>query len=62
MTPVERLYGKKPLVNHLHVFGFVSWANIPDDRKNNFEAHIHSFIMMGYSEELKSYRLFDPFK
>jgi hypothetical protein len=62
MTPVERWCGKKPSVNHLHVFGCVSWAHISDDCRKKLDAKSHACIMMGYSEESKSYRLFDPVK
>jgi hypothetical protein len=62
MTPVKRWYGKKHLVVHIHMYGCISWAHIHDDCRKNLDAKIHDCIMMGYSEELKTYRLFDPVK
>jgi hypothetical protein len=44
------------------VFGCVSWAHISDDCKKKLDAKSHACIMMGYSKESKSYRLFDPVK
>jgi hypothetical protein len=44
------------------VFGCVSWAHIPNDCRNNLDEKSHACIMMGYSKESKSYRLFDPVK
>jgi hypothetical protein len=61
MTLVERWCGKKPSIGHLHVFGCVSWDHFDDCRKK-LDAKSHACIMMGYSEESKSYRLFDPVK
>jgi len=60
MTLVKRWYGKKPSVGHLCVFGCVVWAHIPNDCRKKLDEKSHAFIMMGYSEESKSYRLFDP--
>jgi len=61
MTLVERWYGKKPSVDHLYVFGHISRAHIPDDCKK-LDAKSHACIMMGYYEESKAYRPFDPVK
>jgi hypothetical protein len=44
------------------VFVCVYWAHIFDDFRKNLDEKSHSCIMMDYSEELKSYRLFDPIK
>lgn len=62
MTPVERWYGKKSSVGHLRVFGFVSRAHILDDCRKKLDAKSRSCILMGYSEESKAYRLFDPIR
>jgi hypothetical protein len=62
MTPVEQWCGKKLSVDHLRVFGCVVWAHISDDCRKKLDAKSHAFIMMGYSEESKAYRPFDPVK
>jgi hypothetical protein len=53
MAPIEKWYGKKTYVGHLHVFGCVSWDQIPDDYQKKLDAKSHGFIMMGYSEDSK---------
>jgi len=59
---VKVLCGNNTSINQLHVLGCVSWAHISDDYKKKFDPKIHACIMMGYYEELKSYKLFDPIK
>jgi len=62
MTIVERWCGKNPSVSHPRVYGYVAWAHIPNDCKNKLDTNIHACIMMGYSEESTTYRLFDYVK
>jgi hypothetical protein len=62
VTLVEKWSGRKPSVEHLRTFGCIAWAHILDDRRKKLDAKSHACIMMGYSEELKAYRLFDPIK
>jgi hypothetical protein len=52
----------KPFFGHLRVFAFVSWAHILNDCRKRLNEKIHACIMMGYSEESKSYQLFDPIR
>jgi hypothetical protein len=51
-----------PFIDRLRVFGCVAWAHISDDFRNNLDGKSHACIMMGYSEDSKSYRQFDPVK
>eukprot|EP00253_Pinus_taeda_P025231 PITA_25231 len=59
-TLYEELYGFKPVVKHLRVFGSKAFAHIPkeDKRKLNSKAIRYSFI--GYCSQYKAYRLFNP--
>jgi len=59
-TPFEALYGFKPAVNHLTVFGSKAFAHIPKaDRKKLDPKSIRS-IFVGYGTEFKAYKLFNP--
>ena len=62
VTPIKKWCGKKPSIVHIRMFGFFSLEHILDDCRNKLDAKSHACIMMGYSEESKSYRLFDPLK
>jgi hypothetical protein len=62
MTPLEKWSGRKPSVRHLKMFGCIAWAHIPNDKRKKLDAKSHACIMVGYSNESKSYRLFDLVK
>ena len=62
MTHVKKWHGKKPSISCIRKFGCVSWEHILDDCKIKLDTKSHACIMMGYSEESKSYGLFDIFK
>jgi len=40
----------------------VSWAHISNNCRKKLDVKSHAFIMMGYSEELKAYPMFDNVK
>jgi hypothetical protein len=44
------------------VFGCVAWDHIRYNCRKKLDAKSHGCTMMGYSEESKSYLLFDPIK
>ena len=55
ITLVEKWCGENPLVGHLKKFRCVAWKYIFDACRNKFDAKSHACIMMGYSEDSKSY-------
>ena len=59
-TPFEALYGYKPAVKHLRIFGCKAFSHIPkeDRKKLDSKAIIRTFI--GYCSQYKAYRLFNP--
>ena len=62
MTPIEKLFGKKPSFGYLYIFIFVSWEHLSDDCKNKLDVKSNAGIMLGYSKESKAHQLFDPIK
>ena len=62
VTPVERWCENKPSIDHLRILECVAWSHISDDYRKKLDAKSHACIMMGYSEESKAYRQFDPVK
>ena len=58
-TPFKELHGNKPNVSHLIVFGSNSWAKIPLDKRKAFQAQSSEFILLGYVEDEKSYKMMD---
>ena len=60
MTPVELFHGKKPYVGHLQVFGCVFYAHIAKDERKKLDMVARWCVLIGYGNEVKGYRLYDP--
>ena len=58
-TPFEALHGHKPNVSHLRFFGSKAWAKIPLDKRKAFQAQISEWILLGYAEDRKAYKLME---
>ena len=59
MTPHEALYGEKPNVQHLKVFGCDAYAHVPKDERRKLDAKAQRCVLLGYGTETKGYRLFN---
>lgn len=59
-TPFEAFYGYKPKVSHLKVFGCKEFAHIPKDERRQLDAKPIKCIFIGYCDDQKAYKLFDP--
>ena len=62
MTPFEAWTKKKPSVAHLRVFGCEAFAHVPKDERGKLDSKARRCILVGYGEETKGYRLYDPQK
>jgi hypothetical protein len=51
------LYGFKPKVNNLRVFGSTCYALVPKEKITKLENKSMKCIFIGYSDEKKGYRL-----
>ena len=60
MTPEEAWSHVKPDVSTFKVFGSVAWALIPNEKRKALEKKSQPLIFVGYCEDMKAYRLFDP--
>jgi hypothetical protein len=47
-------------VAHLKVFGCVTYTHAPDELRNKLDKKGWKCIFVGYSEETKSYKMYDP--
>jgi len=61
ITPEEAWSSIKPDMSHFRVFGSEAWAHIPDEKHKALEPKSEKCIFVGYSEDVKGYRLI-PFK
>ena len=58
-TPYERWYGRRADVGHLHVFGCMAYAHVPDSERRKLDKKSKKMRFVGYSLTSKGYRLFD---
>ena len=61
-TPYEAWHGEKPKVEKLRVFGCDAYSHIPKDERGKFDLKARKCILLGYGQETKGYRLFDPIR
>jgi hypothetical protein len=59
-TPEEAWSGTKPSVAHFRVFGCISYAHIPDNKRTKLDDKSLKCVLLGVSEGAKAYRLYDP--
>jgi hypothetical protein len=58
VTPSEALFGKKPSVNHLRIFGCVAYAHISREERRKLDPKAKKCILLGYGTNVKGYRLY----
>ena len=58
-TPFECLFGRRPDISQLKVFGCVSYVHISDSQRRKLEAKAHKAIFVGYPPGVKGYKLYD---
>ena len=56
----EAYSGKKPSMLHFRTFGCTCYAHVPDVSRKKLDAKSKKCIFLGYSEESKAHRLYDP--
>ena len=61
-TPYEIWHKRKPNVNHLKIFGTEAYALNKRPDKGKFEARSTKCIFLGYADEAKAFRLWNPNK
>ncbi|RDX93140.1 hypothetical protein CR513_24641, partial [Mucuna pruriens] len=61
VTPEEAWTGDKPMVNHLRIFGSLSYRHIPDERRRKLDDKSEALILIGY-HPTGAYKLYSPLK
>lgn len=59
-TPYEIWTGRKPNLRHLRVFGSPVIVHIPKERTKKWDKKARKMLLVGHSENIKGYRLYDP--
>ena len=57
-TPFQRLFGRRPYISNLRVFGCVSYVHVPDSQRRKLDGKAHRTIFVGYPPGVKGYKLY----
>jgi hypothetical protein len=57
ITPEEAWSRRKPCISHMHVFGCITYAMVPDEKRGKLDAKGTKCLFLGYCEGIKAYRL-----
>jgi hypothetical protein len=61
ITPYEIWYGRKPSIGYMKVFGCTAYVHIPSQvRTGKFSERARKGIFIGYEENGRGYRIWDP--
>ena len=58
-TPFEIVYGSKPSVKHMRVFGCRAYMLTPKEKRLKWDPKSREGLFMGYEEVSKAYRVYD---
>lgn len=61
-TPYEMWHEKKPILSHIRIFGSSVMVYVPKERRTKWDKKARQHILIGYSEHVKGYRVYDPVK
>lgn len=59
-TPWEHMFGSKPDVSHLRVFGCAAYVHVPKQFRSKLDAVSSKGVFVGYEAHSKAYRVYMP--
>ena len=57
ITPEEAWNGRRPCIVHMCVFGCVTYAMVPDERRGKLDTKDTKYLFLDYCEGTKNYQL-----
>jgi hypothetical protein len=60
MTPEEAFTDRRPDVEHIRIFGCLTFSHVPSERRTKLDPTAQQGILVGYSEVSKAYRIYIP--
>lgn len=61
-TPYELWHKRKPDLSHVRIFGSEVMVHIPKEKRLKWDTKSKKHILVGFSENVKGYRVYDPTK
>ena len=59
-TPQEVWTGKKPSIDHMHIFGYDSYVHVPKEKRRKLDNKAEKCIFIDYKDSMKGYKLWNP--
>jgi hypothetical protein len=59
-TPEEAFTGRRPNVEHIRIFGCLTYSHVPFEKRTKLDPTAQQGIQVGYSEVSKAYRIYIP--
>jgi hypothetical protein len=59
-TPEEAFTGRRPDVEHIRIFGCLTYSHVPSEKRTKLDPTTQQGILVGYSEVSKAYRIYIP--
>jgi hypothetical protein len=60
MTPKEAFTGRRPNVEHIRIFGCLTYSHVPSEKSTKLDPTGQQGILVGYSEVSKAYHIYIP--
>lgn len=60
LTPEEAWSKHKPSVDHFKIFGCISYAHVPDEKRKKLDNKGEKCIFLRVSNQSKAYKLYNP--
>ena len=60
MLPHELYFDQKSNWAHLRVFSSIAYVHVSDEKRKNLDAKSKKCILVGYFEEQKGYKCYNP--
>jgi hypothetical protein len=60
MTPEKAFTGRRLDVEHIRIFGCLTFSHVPSERRTKLEPTAQQGILVGYSKVSKSYHIYIP--
>ena len=60
MTSEEAWSGRRPTVDYFKIFGCITYAHVPDEKRKKLDDKVEKYIFFCLSEASKAYKSFNP--
>jgi hypothetical protein len=60
MIPEEAFTGRRPNVEHIKIFGCLTYSHVPSEKRTKLDPTTQQGILVGYLEVSKAYWIYVP--